>query len=54
MLFRPFVNFPLFMPSQAPPTQINIMSPHRFLYVIFITIRIFDCSLRKNRYLCKW
>lgn len=38
MLFKPFVNFPLFMPLQAPPPQINIMSPQRFLYVIFITI----------------
>ena len=48
MLFRPFVNFPLFVPSQAPPPQINIMSPQRFLYVIFITIRIIDCSLRNS------
>lgn len=36
MLFKPFLNFPLFMPSQAPPPQINIISPQRFLYVIFI------------------
>lgn len=48
MLFRPFINFPLFVPSQAPPPQINIMSPQRLLYVIFITIRIFDCSLRNS------
>lgn len=53
MLFKPFVNFPLFMLSQNPPPQINIMSPQRFLYVIFITIRIFDCNLRKILYLCK-
>lgn len=53
MLFRPFVNFPLFVPSQAPSPADYIMSPQRFLYVIFITIRIFDCSLRKIRYLCK-
>lgn len=38
MLFRPFVNFPLFMPLQATSPADYIMSLQRFLYVISITI----------------